>query len=498
MKNKILIAASVFAVFCTGSILFSQSETVRFAVSPFIALTADAEVENDGTIASKQVESSLSENKWFELRKSGEIESFLDKLSIAQSGAGDADEVAAMGKTLKIDYLTVGSVAKFGSHYEVDSRSVDINTWMIVHSSGCSAADLDLACGYVNKDVEITLTKENLSEKSKNAKDKPTLAVYKFSDSNDLAQELGYGGSFSEILNSELGSRNDLGVMERTHLRAVIDAKQLEMCGVTPNDDSDGYFAVRGISYKFEGTIKVFPGMVCVGYQVINTANNRRIYMGYAEFGSVKGIRPLARRIAREIDDSINHKIGTVELSTDPAGAEVSIDGQPYGKSPVVFSLPAGVHSVRASFAGYETVIKRVTIKPGKVASESIKLGVLSRQLFNEAFAAESRKDWKGAIAKYDEFIKLYDNTEDANQAYYRKGHVLLLYMNDKEGALKTFEALILRYPDSMTRAEAYFGVARAYKEMGNAEKVTETVTILRSKFPNEIATEEAKSYFGM
>ncbi|HEY1405682.1 MAG TPA: tetratricopeptide repeat protein, partial [Spirochaetota bacterium] len=303
---------------------------------------------------------------------------------------------------------------------------------------------------------------------------------------------------FSEILNSELGARNDLAVMERTHLKAIIDAKTIEMCGITANDDSDGYFAVRGIAYKFEGTVRLFPNMVCIGYQVINTANNHRIYVGYDEVSSVKGIRPLARKIARGIDDSINRKIGTVELSTDPAGADVSVDGQPYGKSPVIVSLPGGAHNVRAALAGYETVTKTLTVAPGKVAPEKIKLAQLSMALFNEAFAAESKKNWTAAIAKYDEFINKYGDTEDANQAYYRKGHVLLLYMNDKESALKTFESLINRYPDSMTRAEAYFGVARAYKEMGKADKVLETVKILREKFPNEIATEEAKAFFGM
>ena len=496
--KKIKLVVCLCAVAAAVTIVYSQSETIRFAVSPFITLTLDAENEKDGVLASKQIESSLSSNKWFELRKSGEIESFLDKLSLAQSGVGDADAVAAEGKNLKIEYLTVGSVAKFGNDYELDSRSVDINTWMIVHSSGCSAADLDLACGFVNKDVEITLTKENLDEKLAALKDKPTLAVYKFIDSNDMAQEFGCGGAFSEILNSELGARNELGVMERTHLKSVIDAKNLEMCGVTVNDDSDGYFAVKGIAYKFEGTIKLFPGMICIGYQVINTANSRRIYVGYSEIATVKGIRPLARKIAREIDESINHKIGSVELATEPSEADITIDGQPYGKSPVVFSMPVGIHTVRASLAGYETVTKKLKIESGKVLTEKIKLGILSKQLFTEAFSAESRKQWNVALSKYEEFIKLYDDTEDANQAYYRKGHILLLYLNDKEGALKTFEALIQRYPDSMTRAEAYFGVARAYKEMGNNAKVSEVVSILRSKFPNEIATEEANAFFGM
>jgi TolB-like protein len=499
MKARILSISLIIALICAVPvILHSQGDTVRFAISPFVVLTADAEKENAGSSASKEIESSLCKNKWFEMRTSDAIGSFLEKLALAQSGAGDVDAVTSMGKDLKIDYLTVGSVSKFGSHYEVDSRSVDINTWMIVHSAGCSAADLGGACNYINKDVEITLTRENLDERLAAVKDKPTLAVFRFNDANEFAQEIGYGGAFSEVLNSELGARNDLAVMERTHLKAVIDAKTLEMCGVVPNDDSDGYFAVRGIAYKFEGTIKLYPDVVCIGYQVLNTANSRRIYMGYAEVGSVKGLRPLARKLAREIDESINRKIGTVEIKTVPRGADVNIDGQPYGKTPSVTSLMGGAHTVKVSLGEYETVTKGINVVPGKVITETIALPQLSRTLLLAGLNEEQRKKWKSAIAKYEEFITKYGDANEVNEAYYRKGHVLLNYLNDYEGALKVFEALIARYPDSMTRAEAYFGIARAYKEMGKPEKVKETVQILRDKFPAEIATEEANAYFGM
>jgi tetratricopeptide (TPR) repeat protein len=487
----------MIAVVIISAIAYSQDGDVRFAISPFVTLTAAAEQEKAGDEASELIEQMLASQKWFQMRKKGEISAFLDKLAYAQAGGGDADEVMSMGKNLQINYLTVGSIAKFGSHYEVDSRSVDINTWMIVHSAGCSAADLGGACSFINKDVEITLTKENLDEKITGVKDKPTLAVFKFIDANDDAAQVGYGGSFSEILNSELGARNGLAVMERTHLKAVIDAKQLEMCGVVPNDDSSGYFAVRGIAYKFEGSIKLFPQMVCISYRVLNTKNNRLVLIGYSEINSVKGIRPLARKIARDIDDSINNRIGSLEIKTDPDGADVLIDKQPYGKAPVILSLNGGNHSVVVSLSGYETVSKDITVTAGKVSTEKLKLAPLSLTLYTDATLAEKRGDWKAALAKYDEFIAKYNDTNDVNNAYFRKGYVLLK-IKDYQEALKTFEALVGRYPDAMMRSEAYFGIAQAYKEIGNQDKVRETLQILRDKFPNEIATENAKTFFGM
>ena len=60
-----------------------------------------------------------------------------------------------------------------------------------------------------------------------------------------------------------------------------------------------------------------------------------------------------------------------------------------------------------------------------------------------------------------------------------------------------TFESLVKRYPDSETRAEAYFGIARSYKSLNDTENLKKTLEILYQKFPNEIATEEAEYVFG-
>ena len=219
--------------------------------------------------------------------------------------------------------------------------------------------------------------------------------------------------------------------------------------------------------------------------------------MGFSEIGSLNGIRPLARKIAQEIEDAINNKIGTLQIKTQPASAEILIDGQPSGKSPLILSLVKGQHTIQASYPGYERSDISITLEPSRVTEKIISLERISTEIYDQAVNLEQRKDWNGAVAKYDEYISRYNTSGDVNRAVYRKGHIQLLYLNDAQGALATFESLVKRYPDSETRAEAYFGIARSYKSLNDTGNLKKTLEILYQKFPNEIATEEAGYVFG-
>ena len=493
--KKLLTTIIIICMFA-GLSLLSDEEKICFAVTPFIPLTESAEAENAGTNAASILENSFSSGKWFEFRKSGELQSFIDDLSLAQAGIGDENALLAKGKSLQIKYLTVGSVAKFGNHYEIDSRSVNIDNWGIMHSSGCSAIDVESACNFINKDVEITLTREDLEKKEKETANLPIIAVSRFEEGNLEAQNAGYGGAFSEVLNSELGARSKIAAVERTHLKSVIDAKEIEMCGIY-GSGTDKAFSERGIQYRVDGEIKIFPSSICIRYKVNSTTEERTVYMGFSEIGSLNGIRPLARKIAQEIEDAINNKIGTLQIQTQPSSADIVIDGQPSGKSPLVVSLVKGEHSIRASFQGYESTDISIVLEPARVTEKIIKLEKISTELYDQAVNLEQRKNWEGAVAKYDEYINRYNTSGDVNRAVYRKGHIQLLYLNDAEGALATFESLVKRYPDSETRAEAYFGMARSYKSLKDNENLKSILEILYQKYPNELATEEAGYVFG-
>ncbi|MEE4146572.1 MAG: PEGA domain-containing protein [Halieaceae bacterium] len=58
-------------------------------------------------------------------------------------------------------------------------------------------------------------------------------------------------------------------------------------------------------------------------------------------------------------------QLGEVRFNLSPAGAELKVDGVSRGKGSQTLSLPAFEHSVEVSLAGYNTVRRRVTPRPG-------------------------------------------------------------------------------------------------------------------------------------
>jgi len=66
---------------------------------------------------------------------------------------------------------------------------------------------------------------------------------------------------------------------------------------------------------------------------------------------------------------------GTLRVSTDPAGADVSVAGRYRGRSPVTLALAPGVpHEIEIIKAGYEPVTRTQSLAPGKQAGLSLKL----------------------------------------------------------------------------------------------------------------------------
>jgi hypothetical protein len=66
---------------------------------------------------------------------------------------------------------------------------------------------------------------------------------------------------------------------------------------------------------------------------------------------------------------------GTLVIETEPAGAEVYIDGRSYGPSPVTAEgLLAGQHYVTVKELGYEKLIARADVRPGRASEERYEL----------------------------------------------------------------------------------------------------------------------------
>lgn len=80
---------------------------------------------------------------------------------------------------------------------------------------------------------------------------------------------------------------------------------------------------------------------------------------------------------------------GTLTVTTDPAGAEIYIDGRSYGPSPAtVEGLLVGDHYVTIKHLGYERMIRRATLRAGgsSIARFELSPNERSRLVASEAF----------------------------------------------------------------------------------------------------------------
>lgn len=66
--------------------------------------------------------------------------------------------------------------------------------------------------------------------------------------------------------------------------------------------------------------------------------------------------------------------MGTVDFSVDPAGAQIFVDGNLKGISPVSISLPAGSHEMKIIKEGYDTLDATIDIPAGEKVPVELKL----------------------------------------------------------------------------------------------------------------------------
>ncbi|MCP4136216.1 MAG: tetratricopeptide repeat protein [bacterium] len=489
-----LCISALLAVCLTSGYLYTQDKKIRLAVSPFNdTITAAGESEAGGKRASAIIEKKFASIDRFHVREAGAIQGYINNLERVQAGIENPETLKGKSESLLVNYLTVGTISKFGGRYEIDARTVNIDDWTIVYSRGYSAKSLEGATSDISWYISEKFTRKYLTEREDDTLKKPTIAVFKFRDENNLAQKAGYSGAFAEIMNSELGSFNLITTVERTYAKALINEKALEMSGVIENDNSDDNYSIRGIEYKLVGNFRVFKGLICVNYVLYNTSGGRIVFMGSREIGSSGALRPVARGIANTIEDALNNRVGTIKITSTPAGADLYIDKQPMGKTPYLGSINKGKHDIKVSLYDYKTYTGSLNILPKQVNMENIKLEALSLKLFDEAQVLQMKGDWKGAIAAYQKFIEEYNDTAEANRAFYQKGHVQMMELKDYAGALATFRSLVKRYPDTMTRAQAYYAIVMVYKEMGNIPKAKKSLQYLLDKYGDTYAAEEAR-----
>jgi len=76
----------------------------------------------------------------------------------------------------------------------------------------------------------------------------------------------------------------------------------------------------------------------------------------------------------------INASFGSLNVMSDPDGAEIEIDGVFYGHTPGMVKVPAGMHTVKVTRRGYEVYNRTINVAPGSSLTLRAELQPLMRQ----------------------------------------------------------------------------------------------------------------------
>jgi len=148
--------------------------------------------------------------------------------------------------------------------------------------------------------------------------------------------------------------------------------------------------AVVSIAYPLNEEQEIYPSV----FLAIKILNNEYVVTSQKKYPFSQKIRfgdyvsyplsistiSLAEKISTYIQNDFLGK-ATVMIETIPIGAELWIDGQPYGRTPVQASSDAGIHTVKLIRPGYIPFIQDVAFRNGR---SDLRIKLSGPELLNE------------------------------------------------------------------------------------------------------------------
>ncbi len=173
----------------------------------------------------------------------------------------------------------------------------------------------------------------------------------------------------------------------------------------------------------------------------------------------------------KEFTLTVNNAVFKIE--SQPSGAEVFVDGEKIGKTPILDGRPVtlGFHTVRVALGGdyrdWEEVVEFASKTEERTGS---KAAVLHKDYLKIGERSEQRGDMDGAIAAYSSAGKGHP---DYSVAHHRLAQIYLDEKSDYDAAIREFEN-VLTLPENQQLvykqyAVAFTNLGHAYYEKGNA-----------------------------
>ena len=188
-------------------------------------------------------------------------------------------------------------------------------------------------------------------------------------------------------LETSLIESNRLTVIEKSQRDELLKEQEFQSSGICDEACAVEIGKMVGAEYLMLGEIIGFADLYQVNIKIINIEKGdvaekvtKQISGGMGEL--LNGMEEASREIVRRISSggqaqqpvlqtglptAVQKTYGSVDISTDPLGANILIDGVERGVTPkTIADLEAGPHNLTLVYPGYERLQKRIMVEDGK------------------------------------------------------------------------------------------------------------------------------------
>lgn len=173
--------------------------------------------------------------------------------------------------------------------------------------------------------------------------------------------------SLPESISASLSKSADVQVVERRNLSAVLKEAELAQLGVTDTEEIQKAGRLAKADVLILGSFSGKPDSIRLTMKAVESSTGK-VIDGKNVSASLGDLFDKSAQAVLGMAGVISGKrLGTITISTNPEGAEIFLDGNSIGESPVIeHKISAGEHRIFITKMGYTEQEYTVSVKPGE------------------------------------------------------------------------------------------------------------------------------------